>query len=108
MIYDNQQSLIQLRWRWLLVAVLYSVGLLLGYHLLRQYWQSGREGEWLGVATATMLGQLGILWWALRHNHRLIEAKLLPFFGYANAMTLTRGLCTALLAGFLFVPRPTH
>ena len=41
MVYDNQQSLVRLRWRWLIVATIYAVGLLLGYGFLLQQWQSG-------------------------------------------------------------------
>ena len=104
---NNQQNLILLRWRWLLVATLYITGLLLSYNFLRQQWQSGREAQWLVVAATTMMLFLGIFWWALHHNHRPTEATLLPFLGYGNSMTLARGLCTALLAGFLFAPRPT-
>ncbi|CAN5831729.1 hypothetical protein BH10CHL1_BH10CHL1_35490 [soil metagenome] len=107
MIYDNRQSLVYLRWRWLIVAAFYAVALLLGYSFLRQQWQSGREAQWLSVATVAMIIQLSIFWWALHLNHRPSEAKLFPFLGYGNAMTLARGLCTALLAGFLFAPRPT-
>ncbi len=107
MLYDNQQSLVHLRWRWLMVATFYAAGLLFGYSFLCQQWQSGREAQWLSVAAAAMIIQLSIFWWALHLNHRPAEAKLFPFLGYGNAMTLARGLCTALLAGFLFAPRPT-
>ncbi|MCX6050375.1 MAG: CDP-alcohol phosphatidyltransferase family protein [Chloroflexi bacterium] len=107
MIYDNRQSLVHLRWRWGMVATIYTAGLLLGYGFLRQQWQSGRETQWLSVAAAAMIIQLSIFWWALHLNHRPAEANLFPFLGYGNMMTLTRGLCAALLAGFLFTPRPT-
>jgi len=107
MVYDNQQSLVRLRWRWLIVATVYAVGLLLGYGFLLQQWQSGSEEQWLIVAAAMMIVQMGILWWALHYNHRPSEVALVPFLGYGNGMTLARGLCTMLLAGFLFTPRPT-
>jgi len=107
MVIDNQQNLMLLRWRWLLVAIVYMASLLLGYNFLCQAWQSGREVQWLVVATATMVLFLSIFWWALHHNHRPAEATLLPFLGYGNGMTLARGLCTALLAGFLLAPHPT-
>lgn len=107
MVLDNRQNLVLLRWRWVFVAALYLGGLVLGYNFLRHAWQSGWEARWLGVAALMMLILLGIFWQALRHNHRPTEATLLPSLGYGNGMTLTRGLCTTLLAGFLFAPRPT-
>jgi CDP-diacylglycerol--glycerol-3-phosphate 3-phosphatidyltransferase len=50
--------------------------------------------------------QMAIFWWALHYNHRPAESFLLPRLGYGNSMTLTRGLFTCLLAGFLFAPQP--
>ncbi|MFN8488644.1 MAG: CDP-alcohol phosphatidyltransferase family protein [Caldilineaceae bacterium] len=107
MVLDNRQNLVLLRWRWVLVTALYLSGLVLGYRFLRYAWQSGWEVRWLGLATLTMLLLLGIFWQALHYNHRPTETALLPSLGYGNGMTLARGLCTTLLAGFLFAPRPT-
>jgi CDP-diacylglycerol---glycerol-3-phosphate 3-phosphatidyltransferase len=98
------QSLTSLRRRWLLFALLYGVTAMLGYWLLVR--QSGWAVQWLELTILTMALQLGVLWWLLRHNHRPVEAKLLPFLGYGNSLTLARGLCTCLLAGFLFAPPP--
>jgi CDP-diacylglycerol---glycerol-3-phosphate 3-phosphatidyltransferase len=106
MVNDQSRSLTSLRWRWLLVALLYALGLLLAYWVLLDEWRAGRPMQWLGLAAATMLIQLGVLWWALQHNHRPYDSNLLPFLGYSNSMTLARGLLTCLLAGFLFAPRP--
>jgi CDP-diacylglycerol--glycerol-3-phosphate 3-phosphatidyltransferase len=90
----------------LLAALAYAAVLWLGYQWLLQGWQAGRPGQWLGLATATMIVQMAILWWALDQNRREPDAILLPWLGYANSMTLARGLLTCLLAGFLFAPRP--
>jgi CDP-diacylglycerol--glycerol-3-phosphate 3-phosphatidyltransferase len=55
---------------------------------------------------------MAILWWALPQNRRPAEGAqysdlpLLSSLGYANALTLLRGLLTCLLAGFLFAPLP--
>ncbi|RIK44907.1 MAG: hypothetical protein DCC55_00815 [Chloroflexi bacterium] len=105
-VYDDRQSIVSLRWRWLVIALLYGVVLLIGYWSLRQEWQSGLAVRWLGLATLTMVIQIVILWWALDKNRRPSDGSLLPFLGYANGMTLARGLLTCLLAGFLFAPRP--
>jgi CDP-diacylglycerol---glycerol-3-phosphate 3-phosphatidyltransferase len=99
------QTLASLRRRWLLFALLYGLTAVLGYWLLLQ--QTARAAQWLGLSVATMSLQLGILWLALRYNHRPSEANLLPFLGYGNSLTLVRGLCTCLLAGFLFAPPPS-
>ncbi len=102
----EKENLASLRRRWAVAAMLYAAALWLGYQWLLAAWQSGRPGQWLVIATGTMLVQMAILWWALPHNHRPTESRLLPFLGYGNCMTLTRGLLTCLLAGFLFAPRP--
>jgi CDP-diacylglycerol--glycerol-3-phosphate 3-phosphatidyltransferase len=49
---------------------------------------------------------LWLCWTGLDRNRRPGEASLLPTFGPGNTVTLLRGLVMALLAGFLFLPRP--
>ena len=105
-VYNEKQSLISLRWRWVFIVLAYCVSLLLGYRVIRQEWQAGVAVQWITLAAATMVLQMGILWWALGHNRRPSDANLLPFIGYANGMTVARGLLACLLAGFLFLPRP--
>lgn len=106
MVQVDRQILTRLRWRWLYVALLYALTLLLGYRFLAVAWAPEPAIQWLSLATAMMVIQMGILWWALQHNHRMAESSLLPFLGYGNGMTLTRGLVACLLAGFLFAPYP--
>jgi CDP-diacylglycerol--glycerol-3-phosphate 3-phosphatidyltransferase len=89
-----------------MVAALYMMMLLIGYTLLLRAWQAASAAQWLAWATAVMMIQMGILWWGLPYNHHPAESMLLPFLGYSNGMTLTRGLLTCMLAGFLFSPRP--
>jgi CDP-diacylglycerol--glycerol-3-phosphate 3-phosphatidyltransferase len=105
-VYDDRQSIVSLRWRWLGIALLYGATLLAAYWSLRQEWHAHLAVRWLGLAALTMFIQIVILWWALDQNRRPSDGNLLPFLGYANGMTLTRGLLTCLLAGFLFAPRP--
>jgi CDP-diacylglycerol--glycerol-3-phosphate 3-phosphatidyltransferase len=106
LVYEHRQSLISLRRRWLIVALLYAVALLAGYWWLRSVWHADAAMRWLGMATAAMVIQMAILWWTLRHNHRPSEDVLLPFLGYGNGMTLARGLLICMLAGFLLTPQP--
>lgn len=103
----NHQAMQQLRRRWLLTALIYLVGLAAGYLLINATWYEGNSTWWLGWAGAAMLVELGILWHSLRHNHPPASPRLLPTFGYGTALTLTCGGLLFLLAGFLFLPRPT-
>jgi CDP-diacylglycerol--glycerol-3-phosphate 3-phosphatidyltransferase len=115
MIREQRQELSPLRWQWLLVAVFYAVALLIGYNFLRQ----GNQGispqqslQWLLLSATAMAIQLGVLWWALPYNLRQGqspargESALLPSLGYANVITLLRGVLACMLAGFLFAPQP--
>lgn len=103
----NSQALRHLRQRWLLTALIYLGGLVAGYLLLDAIWYEGASTWWLGWAGAAMFIELGILWHSLRHNHPPASQRLLPTFGYGTALTLTCGGLLFLLAGFLFLPRPT-
>jgi CDP-diacylglycerol--glycerol-3-phosphate 3-phosphatidyltransferase len=113
MIREQSQDLSFLRRQWLLVALVYGAALLLGYDLLNQSAEPQQSLQWLTLAATATAIQLGILWWALPHNrrqgHSLAKGEsplLLPALGYANAITLLRGLFTCMLAGFLFAPQP--
>ncbi len=113
MISEQRQELSPLRWQWLAVAVFYAAALLLGYNLLRQSGQAQLSVQWLALSATAMAIQLGVLWWALPYNRRQgsslgagENAYLLTSLGYANAITLLRGLLACMLAGFLFAPAP--
>jgi len=77
-----------------------------GYWTMLQFWPAPDAIRWLTLAAATMAVQMTVLWWALRFNHAPETAALFPALGVANGMTLTRGLLTCLMAGFLFGPAP--
>ncbi len=102
---DNRQ-LAGLRRQWLLVAAAYALVLAAGYAAMLRVWPAPDALRWLLLASATMLVQMVVLWWALQFNHRPEQAALFPTIGIANGMTLARGLLTCLLAGFLFGPQP--
>jgi CDP-diacylglycerol---glycerol-3-phosphate 3-phosphatidyltransferase len=111
MIGEQRQVLSPLRRQWLLVAIFYTAALLLGYRLLRQGSDAQESLQWLALAATAMAIQLGILWWALPYNQRqghglARDEGSLPSLGYANAITLLRGLFTCMMAGFLFAPQP--
>lgn len=107
MIYDEQRTLTRLRWQGALVALFYAATLLVGYTYMVQVWQRSDARWWFSIATFSTLIQMGILWWSLRFNHPPRAQHLFPYLGYANSLTLLRGLFACLLAGFLFNPIPT-
>jgi CDP-diacylglycerol--glycerol-3-phosphate 3-phosphatidyltransferase len=114
MIQGQPQELSPLRRQWLLVALFYAGGLLAGYYLLLQGTNTQFALQWLIVSATAMAIQLGILWWALPYNRRQghslavgEHADLLSSLGYANGITLLRGLLACMLAGFLFAPLPS-
>lgn len=112
MIRQQRQPLAPLRWQWLLVAACYVAVLLVGYNLLQQWLQPQESLQWLTLSALAMAAQMAILWWALPYNRRQGHSarsgdeSLLSSLGYANCLTLLRGLLTCLLAGFLFAPLP--
>ncbi|MFN3982469.1 MAG: CDP-alcohol phosphatidyltransferase family protein [Caldilinea sp.] len=106
MVYDERRFLTGLRRQWLYVAVIYAAALGAGYWLMLRVWPATDAMQWLALALATMAVQMIVLWWALRFNHHPDGDALFPDLGVANGMTLTRGLLTCLMAGFLFGPTP--
>ncbi|MFN3332700.1 MAG: CDP-alcohol phosphatidyltransferase family protein, partial [Caldilinea sp.] len=106
MVYDERRFLTGLRRQWLYVAVIYAAALGAGYWLMLRVWPATDAMQWLALALATMAVQMIVLWWALRFNHHPDGDALFPDLGVANGMTLTRGLLTCLIAGFLFGPIP--
>ena len=71
---------------------------------LRPIWPA--SGRWLILSGVVLAYNLFIVWRNLPANHRQDETALLPTLGPGNALTLVRGLCIGLLAGFLFGPWP--
>ncbi len=107
MVNDDQRTLTRLRMQGIVVAAVYATALLLGYNYMLQVWQRTDARWWFGIATLNTTIQMGILWWSLRFNHPPRAKQLFPYLGYANSLTLIRGLLACLLAGFLFSPIPT-
>lgn len=102
----QQSTLLQLRLRWTITALLGFVFLLIGHLWLTDMWQTSYAWIWLLQASAGWAYLLGVLWRGLDHNHRTGETQLLPVFGAGNTATLLRGWLVAALLGFLFLPWP--
>ncbi len=103
----SDEPLVRLRWRWWLITTSSIALIWLGYQLLRSEWQSTTAWRWTLGASGMLAVELGFVWRRLKNNHRRGELTLLPTFGAGNHLTLLRGLLFGLLAGFLFIPRPT-
>jgi CDP-diacylglycerol--glycerol-3-phosphate 3-phosphatidyltransferase len=102
----RELSLVSLRRRWLVLALLFGLVLWSGYQLLRAEWEPVLAWRWAVVAACVLVYELIHLWWGLKDNHRPGESALLPTLGAGNALTMLRGLALGLVAGFLFSPWP--
>jgi CDP-diacylglycerol--glycerol-3-phosphate 3-phosphatidyltransferase len=95
---------VSLRRQWFITALLW-IGAWLGFYLLlRPVWPD--SSRWLVLSGLAMAYGLWVFRRHLPANHRPGEAELLPGIGPGNALTLLRGLCIGLIAGFLFGPWP--
>jgi CDP-diacylglycerol--glycerol-3-phosphate 3-phosphatidyltransferase len=95
-----------LRLRWLSLVILAGLILAGCFLILHQLWQPGLAWRWLILACIPSTYLLVILWSGLAHNSRPGEQELLPDLGQGNRLTFLRGMLTAALAGFLFLPLP--
>lgn len=100
------QILRRLRIGWVVTLVIYASALLGGYWLLYTTWQPQYAVGWLLWAGAAMAVELVIFWRILPYNHPPDSPHLRPTLGYGTMLTLLCGLLLALVAGFLFAPRP--
>jgi CDP-diacylglycerol--glycerol-3-phosphate 3-phosphatidyltransferase len=104
-----------LRRQWAIVALLWAAAWLAFYWRLRPVWPQSER--WLALSAAALGYGLWVLWRNLPVNYRLEDLTgypepvrsvdaLLPTLGPGNVLSLVRGLCIGLLAGFLFGPWP--
>ena len=105
-IQENLSALRALRGQWLTLLGLYAGVWFTALRLMEWAWPQAQAERWAILAGFVLLGELGLLWYALPHNHRADEATLLPTFGAGNWLSLFRGMLLGLLAGFLVLPRP--
>lgn len=97
---DDASALRRLRRQAAGVAAVWAAVWLLFYLWLRP--QCVHSERWL-ILSALVLGYgLRVLWRGLPANRRAPHGPLLPTLGPGNLLSLVRGLCIGLLAGFLF------
>ncbi|MCB0104506.1 MAG: CDP-alcohol phosphatidyltransferase family protein [Caldilineaceae bacterium] len=104
---SESTALGNLRRRWGMVALLYAGVWWLGYQLLQWTWYDNLAERWRYFSATMALVLLTILWRGLPHNRRTDASRLWPTLGHANWLSLVRGILLFLLAGFIFLPRPT-
>jgi CDP-diacylglycerol--glycerol-3-phosphate 3-phosphatidyltransferase len=96
-----------LRRRWLAYLGLSGLGLACLAGLLAQAETPTYAGRWAAQAGLVLALEAWAVWRVLPDNVRAGEEELLPTLGWGNILTLARGTLIALLAGFLWLERPT-
>lgn len=94
-----------LRLRLVGVGLIYVLAIALAYGGLMIAWES-RARDWVLVAGGVAAIEWAICWRLLARNRHPESGRLFSTLGPGNALTLFRGGCIALAAGFLAVPRP--
>lgn len=105
------QPLTRLQATWWLFLVVESAVVVFCYRFLYVQTKAHQQvsapaNQWLILAALVIGVELWLLRRNLRKNHRQGEVSLLPTLGIGNVLTILRGLAYALMAGFLFAPRP--
>jgi CDP-diacylglycerol--glycerol-3-phosphate 3-phosphatidyltransferase len=100
----DKPDLKALKWQWLIVAAVWLLVWLAGYLLLQPIWPN--HNRWLLLSGLSLVYGLWVLWKGLPENRHTKTAALLRSLGPGNYLSLVRGLCIGLLAGFLFGPWP--
>lgn len=90
------------------VGVAYVLAIVLAYGGLMLVWESEPAHGWLLVAGGVAAIEWGFCWRLLERNRHPESGRLFSTLGPGNALTLFRGGCIALAAGFLVVPRPEN
>ena len=97
----------QLIGRWWQVVFMFAAGISLMFLWLQSTpWGAEYALRWLVITTAVVLIELVLLRYHLDHNHPPDSTTLRLTFGWGNAMTLSRGLLLAMLAGLIGSPWP--
>lgn len=104
---NSAQSLAHLQKQWWIVAGCAGLLVVAVYFWLQEgRLTPGRALQWMLLAALFLAVELLILRRNLHKNRPSQDAPLRETLGWGNALTLTRGTSYALMAGFLFAPRP--
>lgn len=102
----DTQSLARLQKEWWIVAGAGGLVVVVCFWLAKSNLTPGRGVQWIVLAALFLAVELLVLRRNLHKNRPALDAPLRTTLGVANALTLTRGVAYALMAGFLFAPRP--
>lgn len=97
---QTRQQMSQLQQQWIAIAFIWLIIVGAAAWLLKDIFNPI-------LPLTTTIFCLIILWRGLSDNHREGESQLLPSLGLGNHLTLLRGLAISLVAGFIFVSRPS-
>ena len=104
---NSAQSLARLHKQWWIAAGSGGLVVVAVYFLLAQgRLTPARALQWIVLAALFLAVELLILRRNLHKNRPGLDTPLRATLGWANALTLLRGVAYALMAGFLFAPRP--
>jgi len=97
----------RLKREWFILVLVCAALLAAGFMLLGNAWPGAQRTAWAGMAGALLVYQLLNLRLNMKKNRPLGEpGGLFPTLGLANWITSLRAAFLALLAGFIFLPRP--
>ena len=104
---NSAQSLTRVQKQWWIAAASGGLVVVAIYFWLGQgTLPPGRASQWIVLAALFLAVELLILRRNLHKNRPALDAPLRATLGWGNALTLTRGVAYALMAGFLLAPRP--
>ncbi len=104
---NSAPSLARLHRQWQIAAGISGLLVIAGYGGLRQSVLSpDRALQWALLAATLLAVELLVLRRNLRKNRPTPDSPLRASLGWGNGLTLARGAAYALMAGFLFAPRP--
>jgi phosphatidylglycerophosphate synthase len=104
---DGQnRSLLSLRISLAKAALVFGAAAILSNRLLSSAWNGQCTACWTLVSGLSLAYLLWFTWVHLDLNRLSRKEALLPTLGAGNWLSIFRGLCIGLLAGFLFSPRP--
>jgi CDP-diacylglycerol--glycerol-3-phosphate 3-phosphatidyltransferase len=96
----------QLQRQWRLAVVLTLLLLFTGFIILHRLWQPAMSKRWILQAAMIAAYTLWLLRSGLKLNYHPHQQVLLADLGGGTWITLLRGMLIAMVAGFLFQPRP--
>lgn len=103
----HSQALIKLRKQWAGYSLLSGLILGISHWGIKILWGNKEANQWLAITGVMLIYLLWTFLGLLEQNHREGDTELLETIGAGNSLTIMRGVLVAMIAGFLFLPRPS-